>query len=68
MMDASPPTTFMVFSVACLLAYLWATFLVPETAKVSLEEMDAVFHSSVGHDDTILKYQARLLSIDFLKV
>ena len=43
-----------------LLAYLWATFLVPETANVSLEEMDTVFHSSVGHDDTILKYQARL--------
>jgi len=60
MIDTSPPTTFIVFSVACLLAYLWATFLVPETANVSLEEMDAVFHSSAGHDDTILKYQAGL--------
>jgi len=60
MIDASPPTTFIVFSVACLLAYLWATFLLPETANVSLEEMDAVFHSSAGYDDTILKHQVRL--------
>lgn len=57
MMDASSSTTFMVFSVASLLAYLWATFVVPETANVSLEEIDAVFRSSAGQDDMILKHQ-----------
>ena len=60
MMDASSSTTFMVFSVASFLAYLWATFVVPETANVSLEEIDAVFRSSAGQDDMILKHQVRL--------
>jgi hypothetical protein len=56
-MEASPSFTFMIFSVACFLAYLWATYMVPETANISLEEIDAVFHSSAGRDDAMLKQQ-----------
>ncbi|KAF5355074.1 hypothetical protein D9756_005752 [Leucocoprinus leucothites] len=57
MMEASPSFTFMVFSVACFIAYLWATYVVPETANVSLEEIDTIFHSSAGRDDAMLKQQ-----------
>jgi hypothetical protein len=47
----------MTFSIACFLAYFWATYLVPETANVSLEEIDAVFKSSAGVEDAVLKRQ-----------
>lgn len=47
----------MVFSVACFLGYFWSTYVVPETANVSLEEIDAVFGSSAGYEDTELKHQ-----------
>ncbi|KXN87074.1 putative glucose transporter rco-3 [Leucoagaricus sp. SymC.cos] len=56
-MEISASFTFMVFATACFLAYLWATYVVPETANVSLEEIDAVFHSSAGRDDAMLKQQ-----------
>ncbi|KAF8058682.1 general substrate transporter [Lyophyllum atratum] len=56
-MEFSPPATFMVFAVACALAYFWSTYIVPETANVSLEEIDAVFKSSVGLEDVQLKQQ-----------
>lgn len=49
--------TFMVFACACFAAYLWSTYVVPETANVSLEEVDAVFRSSVGQEDAQLKSQ-----------
>ncbi|KAF9463521.1 general substrate transporter [Collybia nuda] len=55
MMETSPSSTFMVFAVACFLAYFWSTYLVPETANVSLEEIDAVFNSSAGAEDVLLK-------------
>lgn len=49
----------MIFSVACFLGYLWSTYIVPETGKVSLEEMDAVFGSNAGADDIRLKHEVR---------
>jgi len=56
-MEISGSTTFMIFAIACSAGYLWATYIVPETANVSLEEMDAVFRSSVARDDMLLKSQ-----------
>ena len=53
--------TFMTFSTACFLAYLWSTYLVPETANVSLEEIDAIFTSSAGREDLEVKHQVRFL-------
>ncbi len=58
-MEISPSFTFAVFAVACSLAYLWATYIVPETANISLEEIDAVFNSTAGRDDALLKQQVR---------
>ena len=52
--------TFLVFSVACFAGYLWSTYVVPETANVSLEEIDAVFGSSAGQEDVALKAQVYL--------
>ena len=49
----------MTFSIACFLAYLWSTYMVPETANVSLEEMDAVFNSSASVADDQLKAEVR---------
>lgn len=51
--------TFLVFSAACFAGYLWSTYIVPETANVSLEEIDAVFGSSAGQEDVALKAQVR---------
>jgi len=51
----------MIFAIACSAGYLWATYIVPETANVSLEEMDAVFRSSVARDDMLLKSQVSLV-------
>ena len=42
---------------ACFLAYLFSTHLVPETANVSLEEIDVVFSSAAGREDAVLKRQ-----------
>jgi len=57
MMQISPTITFGTFSFACFLSYLWATYLVPETANVSLEEMDAVFDDRVGTMDEVVRGQ-----------
>jgi hypothetical protein len=51
----------MIFSTACFFAYLWSTYLVPETANVSLEEIDAIFTSSAGMEDLEVKHQVSLL-------
>ena len=51
----------MIFTIACTLAYFWSTYIVPETANVSLEEIDAVFQSSAGREDELLKSQVALL-------
>ncbi|EPT00414.1 hypothetical protein FOMPIDRAFT_1023794 [Fomitopsis schrenkii] len=57
LMESSPSGTFLVFSAACFAGYLWSTYIVPETANVSLEEIDAVFGSSAGQEDVALKAQ-----------
>ncbi|KAG6888375.1 hypothetical protein C0995_008811 [Termitomyces sp. Mi166 len=62
LMDYSPAGTFMVFAIACALAYFWATDFVPETANISLEEVDSVFASSAGMEDAQLKAQVRTLT------
>ncbi|KAJ7454529.1 general substrate transporter [Mycena galericulata] len=57
MMEVSPAGTFLTFSTACFLAYLWATYSVPETAGVALEDMDRVFGSEVGREDAARRRQ-----------
>jgi len=57
MMAISPAGTFGVFSVACFGAYIWATNAVPETANVSLEEIDALFASAAAHEEGSLRAQ-----------
>lgn len=47
----------MLFATACFAAYLWSTYLVPETAGVSLEDVDTVFGTSAGADDSKAKEQ-----------
>ena len=41
------------------MAYLWATYIVPETANVSLEMIDEVFKSPAGQEDLVVKRQVR---------
>ncbi|KAK7472186.1 hypothetical protein VKT23_000308 [Stygiomarasmius scandens] len=53
----SPSGTFMMFAVAAFFAYLWSTYTVPETANVSLEEIDGMFRSSAGREESALKRQ-----------
>ncbi|KAJ7915801.1 general substrate transporter, partial [Mycena leptocephala] len=53
MMEVSAAGTFLTFATACFLAYLWATYSVPETAGVALEDMDRVFGSEVGREDAL---------------
>lgn len=54
-MELSASGTFLIFATACFLGYFWSTYIVPETANVSLEEIDAVFGSSAGQEDIRLK-------------
>ena len=39
------------------MAYLWATYVVPETANVPLEAIDELFRSPASQDDILLKKQ-----------
>ncbi|KAA1467576.1 general substrate transporter [Dentipellis sp. KUC8613] len=57
LLKISPSGTFGIFACACFTAYLWSTYMVPETANVSLEEIDAVFRTSAGQQDKQLKKQ-----------
>jgi hypothetical protein len=54
----------MIFAIACSAGYLWATYIVPETANVSLEEIDAVFNSPAARDDMQLKLQVSIFSLN----
>ena len=56
--------TFITFSTACGFAYLWATYIVPETANVSLEEIDTLFESSVLKEEGAVKRQVFLFFLD----
>ncbi|KTW28589.1 uncharacterized protein T551_02439 [Pneumocystis jirovecii RU7] len=42
---------YLFFSVFCLLSAIFTWFLVPETNRRTLEEMDLVFHDNYGFDD-----------------
>ncbi|KAF7298534.1 MFS domain-containing protein [Mycena indigotica] len=53
MMEYSPAGTFLTFATACFAAYLWATYTVPETAGVTLEDMDRVFGGDAGREDRV---------------
>ncbi|KDQ56312.1 hypothetical protein JAAARDRAFT_179795 [Jaapia argillacea MUCL 33604] len=57
LMQTSPAGTFLTFSVACFVGYIWSTYVVPETANVSLEEIDKLFRSSAGREDQEIKFQ-----------
>lgn len=57
LMEMSSAATFMIFACACFGAYLWSSYVVPETAGVSLEEMDAVFGSAAGQKDRKRKFE-----------
>ncbi|KAF9523721.1 general substrate transporter [Crepidotus variabilis] len=54
-MDFSAWMTFLIFATACVCAYIWSTYYVPETANVSLEEIDKLFRSSAGQEEATLK-------------
>ena len=48
----SPSATFLVFAAACFCASFWSRYCVPETAGVSLEEIDRLFFKSdVARED-----------------
>ena len=51
--------TYVFFAVFCVLSFLWALFLAPETKQRSLEEMDAVFNDHTGEEDERHKTQIR---------
>ncbi|KAJ7627178.1 MFS monosaccharide transporter [Roridomyces roridus] len=57
MMEFSAAGTFLTFATACFLAYLWATYSVPETAGVALEDMDRVFGGEVGREEGARRVQ-----------
>lgn len=57
LMESSPALTFGVFGSACFFAYLWATYVVPETANVPLEAIDELFRSPASQDDILVKKQ-----------
>ena len=50
----------MIFASACFAAYVWATYWVPETANVSLEDIDTLFGSTAGQEDLRIKHQVRI--------
>lgn len=57
LMEMSSAATFMIFACACFGAYLWSSYVVPETAGISLEEMDVVFGSAAGQEDRKRKFE-----------
>ncbi|KAH9064027.1 general substrate transporter [Lactarius vividus] len=57
LLESSPALTFGVFGSACFFAYLWATYVVPETANIPLEAIDELFRSPATHDDILAKKQ-----------
>jgi len=47
----------MTFACACFAAFLWSSYVVPETANVSLEEVDTLFNSSAAQEDVQRKLE-----------
>jgi hypothetical protein len=52
--------TFLIFSTCTFFGYLFSTYVVPETARVSLEEIDAIFGTNVAREDRELRLQVCL--------
>jgi len=53
--DLSASLTFFIFALACALAHVWATYSVPETANVPLEEIDKLFKAQAGMEERVLR-------------
>lgn len=49
--------TFIFFGVFATLSGVWTWFCVPETKGKTLEQMDEVFNSNLGHEDMEAKGQ-----------
>ena len=47
----------MTFACACFTAFLWSIHIVPETANISLEEIDSIFNSSAAQEDLQRKFE-----------
>lgn len=47
----------MTFACACFIAFLWSSYVVPETANVSLEEIDNIFNSLAAKEDLQRKFE-----------
>lgn len=60
--------TFLVFAGACGLAHFWATYYVPETANISLEEIDKLFKSSAGQEEAEMKEQVSIVALVIFSV
>jgi hypothetical protein len=45
----------------CFLAYFFSVHLVPETANVSLEEIDTMFRSAIGQEERAVRKQVIVL-------
>jgi hypothetical protein len=58
----------MIFACACFGAYMWSTYVVPETAGVSLEDMDVVFGSEAGQEDSRRKFEVRIVQEGLLRL
>ena len=61
--------TFLIFASACVLAYIWATYFVPETANVPLEEIDKLFKAQTGMEERVLREEvgSSFLVVFFLR-
>lgn len=59
-LEHSSSGTFVLFATCCFLAYLWATYWVPETAGIGLEEMQAVFSTSGRNEDEVEREEAAM--------
>lgn len=57
--------TFTVFGLACFAASWWARTRVPETAGVSLEDIDRLFASEAGREDAELRREVSRTLLTF---
>lgn len=51
--------TYVFFAIFCLLSFVWAIFLCPETSHKTLEEMDEVFKDHSGRQEVERKQSLR---------
>lgn len=59
MLEAWEWGTYLFFAVFLACSIIWVHFCLPETKGATLEEMDRVFGSRTGAEDSILLEQAR---------